>query len=121
MASSALNQTIGTLHCFASSDKSHDHRELGRVSVGSQFKGQGFRVIGLKQDNQRSASSIRASASQTSVFEPVSTPSKSTSSESRKRSSKKLPLYITLTYNSRELRSLMLMSSIMWSHCRLEF
>ncbi|PKI73882.1 hypothetical protein CRG98_005752, partial [Punica granatum] len=88
MASSVLNQVIGTLHSFGSSEKSRDHRELGKVSVRLPFKVQRFQVIGLKQDNQRSASSIRASASQTSVFDPVSTPSnsKSTSSESRKKS-----------------------------------
>lgn len=90
MASSVLNQAIGTLNCSGPSDKSHDNRELNRVLVRSPFKVQRFQVIGLKQDNQKSSSSIRASASKTSVFDPLSTPSKSTSSESRKKSSKKI-------------------------------
>lgn len=92
MASSVLNQAIGTIHCFDSAGRSQDHPELVKVAFSSPFRGQKFQIIVLKQYNRRSAASVRASASHTPVFDPVSTPSKSTSSELRKKSSKKLPL-----------------------------
>ncbi|KAK4747476.1 hypothetical protein SAY87_014062 [Trapa incisa] len=87
MASSVLNQSIATGHCLDPAGRSHDHSQLVKVSFRSAFRGQKFQVIGSNRDNQRSASLISASASQTPVFDPVSTPSKSIiSSESRKKS-----------------------------------
>ncbi|KAK4758328.1 hypothetical protein SAY87_019629 [Trapa incisa] len=93
MASSVLNQAIGRFHCFSPLDKSHDNRKLGSDLVRSPFKGHKFQVSGLKKDTRRS-SSIRASASRSTVFDPVSIPSKSTSSESQKKSSNEAALIL---------------------------
>ncbi|KAJ9167046.1 hypothetical protein P3X46_021728 [Hevea brasiliensis] len=92
MASAVFHPAIGTLlsHHLHNSEF---HREFGNVSVKSISKGLKFDV-GLStsrmegySSNKRNFSAVQASASQTSLVDPVSTPSNDSTNEFQKKSS----------------------------------
>ncbi|XP_062145706.1 2,3-bisphosphoglycerate-dependent phosphoglycerate mutase 1 [Alnus glutinosa] len=90
MATSAFHQALGTLHSHGYLNNSGLRHELGDNSL--RLISKGFKVeIGLSRrgcypSDQRKFGVFQASASQTSVFEPVSSPSKSNTSSSQKKS-----------------------------------
>lgn len=89
MANAMLHQTVGSLHLLSNSGI---HCEVGNNSVRLLPKGfkvdVGFSKRGTYSSGERKFSVIQASASQTSVFDPVLSPSKNGTHESRKKSSK---------------------------------
>ncbi|KAE8077347.1 hypothetical protein FH972_015919 [Carpinus fangiana] len=90
MAASAFHQALGTLQSHGYLSNSGLRHELGDNSL--KLFSKGFKVeIGLSRkgcylSDQRKFGVVQASASQTSVFEPVSSPSKSNASSSQKKS-----------------------------------
>jgi hypothetical protein len=92
MAASAFHQALGTLQSHGYLSNSGLRHELGDNSL--RLFSKGFKVeIGLSRkgcylSDQRKFGVVQASASQTSVFEPVLSPSKSNASSSQKKSSK---------------------------------
>ncbi|OMO85816.1 Phosphoglycerate mutase 1 [Corchorus capsularis] len=87
MANAMLHQTVGSLQLLGNSGI---HGEVGNNPVRlfpKGFKVQvGFSKGGAYSSGERKFSSIRASASQTSVVDPVLSPSNNDSHESRKKS-----------------------------------
>ncbi|KAK6277435.1 hypothetical protein POUND7_017758 [Theobroma cacao] len=87
MANAMLHQTVGSLHLLSNSGI---HCEVGNNSVRLLPKGfkvdVGFSKRGTYSSGERKFSVIQASASQTSVFDPVLSPSKNGTHESRKKS-----------------------------------
>ncbi|KAK2984675.1 hypothetical protein RJ640_006658 [Escallonia rubra] len=83
MATTALNQAIGTLQSHGCFSNSGSHRDSLNASV--RLISKGFKVeVGLLRresycSRKRSFSLVQASSSQTTVFDAVSSPSKSTS------------------------------------------
>lgn len=89
-AAAAFHQSIGTPHSVGHVNNSGLHQELAKSSV--RFVSKGFEIdIGLSKrgcysSSQRNLSVIRASASQASVIDIVSSPSHTKSNDSRKKS-----------------------------------
>jgi hypothetical protein len=103
MAASAFHQAFGTLQSHGYLNNSGIRHELGDNSL--RLISKGFKVeIGLSRrgcypSDQRKFGVVQASASQTSVFEPVSSPSKSNTSSSQKKSSKHIILYLIFIHD----------------------
>ena len=89
MADAMLHQTVGTLQILSNSGT---HCKVGNNSVRLPPKGfkveVGFSKRGTYSSVQRKFSVIQASASQTSVVDPVLSPSNNGTHEPRKKSSK---------------------------------
>lgn len=101
MAASVFHQALGTLQSHGYLNNSGLRHELGDNSL--RLITNGFKVeIGLSRrgcypSDHRKFGVVQASASQTSVFEPVSShPSKSNTSSSQKKSSK--PVILNLIF-----------------------
>lgn len=94
MASTVFHQAIGTLLSHQHLHNSGFHQEFGNVSVKSISKG--FKVDavlsisrkGGYSAGKRNFSVVQASASQTSVVDPVSTSSNDSTNGIQKKSSK---------------------------------
>ncbi|CAL5414894.1 unnamed protein product [Camellia sinensis] len=90
MSATAFHQAIGTLQSHGYFINSGFQQENGNTSL--QLISKGFRVdIGLSRrgsycSRERSYVVAQASSSQTSVFNPVSSPSNTTTTDSRKKS-----------------------------------
>ncbi|KAA8522499.1 hypothetical protein F0562_013140 [Nyssa sinensis] len=91
MAATAFHQAVGTLQPHGYVNHSDFHQEFGNVSmrlISNSIKvnfGQLRR--GSYCSRERNICVIEASTSQTSVFDPVSSPSNNTTNDSRKKSS----------------------------------
>lgn len=102
MAATAFHQAIGTLQSrgYLSNEINH---ECGNASVKLISKGFNMDVGLLRSGSyctrKRSFSLIKASSAQTTVFNPISTPSNSTANDSRKKSSKTSHSYLILMRN----------------------
>lgn len=92
MAAAVFHQAIGTSQSLGPINNSGCHQEIGNGSMKLIFKG--FKVeLGLskrecKCSSLRNFGVIRASSSQTSVADPVLSPSNKNTKEPRKKSSK---------------------------------
>uniref|UniRef100_A0A2N9E188 Phosphoglycerate mutase n=1 Tax=Fagus sylvatica TaxID=28930 RepID=A0A2N9E188_FAGSY len=82
MAAAVLHQAIGTLQPHGFLNNSSLHHEFGENSL--RLFSKGFKVkIGM---SRRGCCVVKASTSQTSVFDPVSAPSTNNTNSSRKKS-----------------------------------
>lgn len=96
MATAVFHQAIGTLQSYQYLHNSRFHRDFGNVPV--KLVSKGLKVdIGLSRRGSfssanRNFSVIQASASQTSVVDPVSSPLNNSTDELRKKSGRSLIL-----------------------------
>lgn len=94
MAAAGFNQSIGASQSLGHFNTSCLHQEFGKGSV--RLISKAFEVdVGLSKrgcynSRQRNLSIIRASTSQTSLIDVVSSPSHNKSNDSRKKSGKQL-------------------------------
>ncbi|KAK6130702.1 hypothetical protein DH2020_035556 [Rehmannia glutinosa] len=90
MAATAFHQAIGTLQSRGCYSNSGLNQENGIASFRSISKGFKLDIVLLKRgvycSRKRSFSAVQASASQTTVFDAVSSPSNSSTSDSKKKS-----------------------------------
>lgn len=96
MAATAFHQAIGTLQSRGYFSNSGFNQENGIASFRLISKGFKLDITLLRRETycsrKRSFSVIQASASQTTVFDPLSSPSNGTTSDSKKKSSNALSL-----------------------------
>ncbi|XP_015885537.3 2,3-bisphosphoglycerate-dependent phosphoglycerate mutase 1 [Ziziphus jujuba] len=86
MAAAVFHQAIGTSQSLGHRNNSGRHQEIGNGSTKLIFKGSNVELGLSKKECKRSSLRIQASSSQTSVADPVLSPSNKNTKEPRKKS-----------------------------------